>query len=242
MTWIIGVALAFGGLLVLVVAAVAIIRAIIELMIRVALAAALAAIVGCIAGIVIAQWGADGIVAGVVVTLLAFVPTLSSVWKWRRLAASGPDRRKAEPHRASEDASELQIERKLGLAHAARLAAAWNAASLLAPQSDLQKMREACARFLATFEAEADCDPANVELAVFIRRHVPSLVEDTQAVLRGASQEKREALVTGLVADLRQLGQEATDASERRSAIARNRLDIRRSHLARRRQVQGILP
>lgn len=241
MTWLIGSVLAIVGLALLVAAVVAIIMAVIELMIRVALAAGLAAIVGCIAGIAAAQWEADGIVAGVVVTLFAFVPTLLSVWRWRSLAQNGLDGRRAGTPRGIEAAPERQIERKLGLTGAAKLSVAWDSAFKLAPQRDLRGPRNACARFLAAFEAEADCDLANVELAAFIRRQVPSMVEDTQAVLHDAAPEEREAVVAGLVADLKQLGQEASEVSERRSAMARERLDIRRSHFARRREAQGDL-
>lgn len=240
MAWIIGSVLAIVGLALLVVAALAIIMAIIELMIRVALAAALAGIVGCIGGIAVAQGGSDGIVAGVVVALFAFVPTLSSVWRWRSSATNRPVGRRSRQRRVLKVAPEIQIERKLGLTDAERLSVAWDSASKLAPQRELLGPRNACARFLAAFEAEADCDPENVELAVFIRRHVPSVVEETQAVLQDAAPDEREALVEGLVADLKQLGQEASDVSERLSAMARERLDIRRRHFAKRREVQGV--
>ena len=241
MTWLVGLVLAIVGLALLVAAAVAIIKAVIELMIRVVLAAGLAALVGCIVGVAAAQWEADGIVAGVFVAFLAFVPALLSVWRWRSFRANGPDGRRGRTDRVIEAAPEIPIERRLDLTDAARLSVAWDSASKLAPQRDLRRSRNACARFLAAFEAEADCDPANVELAVFIRRHVPSLVEDTQAALHNVAPEEREALVAGLVADLMQLGHEASDVSERRAAMARERLDIRRSHLARRREVQGGL-
>lgn len=241
MAWIIGSALAIIGVAILFVAAVAIVVAVIELLVRVTLATGLAVLCGCVAGIAADHLGADGMVAGVIVSLLAFVPALLSVWKWRNYRANVSDGPGAGTQRVIEVAPEIQIERKLGLTDAARLSAAWDKASQLALQSDLSRPRLHCARFLAAFEAEVDCDPANVELAMFIRRHVPGLVDETQAVLHDAVPEEREALLAALVADLKQLGEEACDASERRSGMASERLRIRRSHFARRREGSGGL-
>ena len=241
MIWIVATILLIIGLVSLIAIAVALVTIVMELIVRVAFAAGLAMLIGGVGAIAAALRGADGVLVGAFAFLLAFVPALVSVWRWRSSRADKLDRRGARAQRAGKpkDASKVPIERQLGLTDADRLSAAWDKASRLASENALGKPRKACARFLKVFEAEADCDPGSVELAMFIRRHVPALVDDTRAVLHAASSQEGEGAVAGMVAALKQLGEEAAAASERRSAHARERLSLRRDHFARRYAAQG---
>lgn len=238
--WIVATVLLLVCVPLLLTLAVAMIVVAMELMVRVVLAVGLAVLIGCAAGLVASQWGHDGFIAGAFGFMLALVPALVSVWRWRSASAVKPR------HRAivrvvskAKSPAKIPVERELGLTDEVRLSAAWDTASRLASGTVLDQSRTSCARFLANFEAEADCDPRNVDLAVFIRRQVPALIDDTQAVLHNASPEEREETIAALVAALEQLGQEAAAVSERRSAHAMERLDLRRNHFARRKAMHG---
>lgn len=236
MIWILGLILAICAVVFLCFLGLALLRIAIELTVRLVLATGLAISAGCVAGLAAFQLGADGIVAGFIVTLLAFVPAFLSVSAWRGTVSERLARRDAVTFEVAKpvSAETIPIEQQLALEGAERLSSAWDNASRLAPNYTLSTSREACAHFLARFEAEADCEPENVDLAVFIRRQVPALVDETQAVLNNIGRQERGNAIAGMVASLKQLGKEAAAKSERHSLLAEERLHLRQSHFARR--------
>ncbi len=236
MMWFLGLVLAVFVCGFVVVVGMAILRAIIDLMARLILAASAAIAVGVGAGVIAMQSGADGMTVGILVVLLAFLPALLVVGRWRNRTGKAMD---AEPSHTvpGVELSPIPakpIERTLFLRDADSLANAWDDALRMAPGEALGDDREICARFLASFEATADIDPAATDLATFIRRHVPGLVAETRAVVEGAERDEQCEAIAAMVANLRQVTGDARAALASRHVTARERLGARRIRFAMR--------
>ena len=215
---------------------VTLLRFLFEIVSRVFLAAALAMSAAIIGGAIAAYNGYDGGLSGLFVGLFALIPSLVAIWHWRgtvaeRLKGRAPA---AAPFIAPIPLVQIPIERSLGLKNAEKLATAWLSAENLTGCGTLSEPREACAQFLASFERADDCDIQAVELATFIRRHVPGLVSDTEVVLDRAEAVEKQQALAAMVTDLQSLGHDARQALSRRHIAARERLHIRRSRFAAR--------
>ena len=224
------------GAIMLIAFCIAIVMAIIEFALRLTLAAALSVFVGVVAGFSASRWGYDGPISGTVAALLTFIPAFVLVWRWRdsrwskrskSVAKQAPQAEICVPHK-------LPIEEDLGLENSADLVAAWDTAQQIAPRESFETDRERCARFLRMFDTSDDCGTEEIELAMFIRTHVPGLVSETQKVLNGADECEQDEAIAAMIAGLRQLGGDARVALENRHQAARERLSIRQERFAMR--------
>ena len=216
---------------------ISVLRFLFEIVVRLLLAVALAMSVGVLGGAIAAYNGYDGGLSGLAVGLVALIPSLVAFWRWRGTVAERLNGR--APVAAAVPLQQIPIERTLGLKDAENLATAWLDAENLAGRSILGEPREACAQFLAAFENAHDCDLQAIELATFIRRHVPGIVSDTKAVLYGADAVEGPEALAAMVTELQSLGHDAQEALSRRHLAARERLDIRRARFAARASEQG---
>ncbi len=216
---------------------ISLLRFLFEIVVRLLLAVALAMSVGVLGGAIAAYNGYDGGLSGLAVGLVALIPSLVAIWRWRGTVAERLKGRAPVP--APGPLQQIPIERTLGLEDAEKLATAWLDAENLAGSNILGEPREACAQFLAAFEKAHDCDLQAIELATFIRRHVPGIVSDTKAVLDGADAVEGHEALAAMVTELQSLGHDAREALSRRHLAARERLDIRRSRFAARASEQG---
>jgi hypothetical protein len=215
--------------------AIAILRYLLEIGLRLLLASAIVLCSGLAGGAIASQHGYDGGQSGVVVAALTVIPALLIVWAWRGSVSDRLGRRIAKaPRPVFIDDTAKPIEQMLALEDSGMLSTAWADAQRLAPRDALDEDRNACAKFLASFAASADCDPAAIELATMIRRHVPALVSETHAVVDGANEEERSEIIDAMVADLRQVGIDARAALADQHLAARERLGIRRNLFAAR--------
>lgn len=243
MAWIAGIVFALIvliGVMMLITLFVAIVKAVVEFTVRLVLASGLTVTVALIAGFAGDHRGYDGPLIGGVTALLVFIPALIVVWTWRN-SVWAKRNRQAKLELGKLDFSKpasLPIEQTLGLQNCVELAAAWDGAEQMAPRSALNTEREACARFLASFETEADCDPEAIELAIFLRQQVPGLVTETGLVLQGADEPERQEIINAMVNRFRKLGDDARDALAHRHVAARERLAIRQERFAMRESEQ----
>ncbi len=216
--------------------AVAMLRFLVEIGLRLLIAAAIVLCAGLVGGAIASQHGYDGGLSGLAVAALTVIPALLIVWTWRGSVSARLDKRGAKaPRPALPDGSVGKaVEQTLVLEDAVELGSAWEEAQRLAPRDALDEDRNACAKFLASFTASADCDPAAIELATTIRRHVPGLVSETRAVVNGANEHERREVIKTLIADLRQVGSDARAALAGQHILARERLGIRRTLFAAR--------
>lgn len=216
--------------------AIAILRYLFEIGFRLLIATAIVLGTGLVGGVTASQLGYDGGLSGLAVAALTVVPALLIVWARRGpvLGKLGRQRAKAPGPAIAEASSSKPIEQTLGLKDAAVLSSAWEDAQRLAPRDALDEDRNACAKFLASFAASADCEPAAIELATMIRRHVPGLVSETRTVVDGADEDERREIIDAMVADLRQVGSDARAALADQHLAARERLGIRRTLFAAR--------
>ena len=127
------------------------------------------------------------------------------------------------------------IEEQLNLDDAAALLNAWESAEIIAPEADLDKPRKACAKFLKAASEDPLSDVRTTELAILIRKHVPGLVADTNAVRGLVDCAEKEAATLFMIKELRALGDEAVDAAARIQQRAKERLLIRQTRLLARR-------
>lgn len=219
MIWIVGLVLA--GLLVAVVFSlvVAIVMAIVELVLRVALGACLAIASGVVAGVA-AEWlGWDGTLIGAAVATLGFVPAVLLVGRWR---SSGLQRKVAVKRSADPSPPVTPLDPH---------GQAWTTACALAPTASLETARDASMQVLALSRAHALVDPDILDCATILRRHVPALVSETEALIATLSCDERSGAIRELVADLRALGAQAADVLARRKAGVREKLAVRRARL-----------
>lgn len=238
--WMIGLILKIVIGAILIVAVIALIKIIAEFLVRVVLALLLSVSVGFIGAAIAEHWYLDGMLIGVGLWLVSLPLSLILIWKWR-----GPLSERSEPAQIARprktDVPKLRdydIERELGLVEAEALASAWRSAIDLAPVAGLDRPRTACARFLAAVENSADNDPATLDTIVFVQRHVPGLVDDTQAVLATAGAEERGEEIANLVEELHQLGLDCEADLAELNARARDRLKIRRFRFRQRKNGQ----
>ena len=243
MAWIAGIVFALIvliGVTMLIALFLAIVKAVFEFTVRLVLASGLTVTVALIAGFAGDYQGYDGPLVGGVTALLVFIPALIVVWTWRK-SVWAKRNRQAKLELGKLDFSKpasLPIEQTLDLQNSAELAAAWDNAEQMAPRSALNTEREACARFLASFETEADCDPEAIELATFIRQQVPGLVTETGLVLKAADEPERQEITDLMVTRLRKLGDNARNSLAQRHFAARERLAIRQERFAMRESEQ----
>lgn len=220
----------------LVLAALA--KLVVELFVRLALGLVLSVGLGVASGIMSAQNGLDGPSVGTVLALIALLPCIVLVWRWRAARQSGGFVGKDLADNFTPDELVTSIEEQLGLADAAALRDAWDNAARIAPGAQLDAPREACAGFLKLATADALSHPEEIELAVLIRKHVPGLIDDTSAVLRLAPESDAEEAIRSMLDELQALGDEAMSALITLREEAEERLSIRKSRLSNRRLEQ----
>lgn len=219
MVWILGMAVMALGFALFVAVGLAIVRIVIELAIRLALAAGLSVAAGVGIGMMAESAGSDGAVIGFLTAVLAFVPALVLVARWRAPASPVP-----EPPPARIEVSPPQpildpYER------------AWVVATALAPRSALQNSKEACERILARADRQGSIGAEIIDYAMTLRRHVPALVGETEEVLETADAAERRVAITDLIEDLRRLGEGASELMGRQGLSVRERLAVRRARL-----------
>lgn len=224
------------GVIMLIAFCIAIVRAIIEFALRLTLATVLSVFVGIVAGFAASGWGYDGPIVGTAAALLTCIPALVLVWRWRNSIGSKRSTSVAkQPPQAEINAPHTSpIEENLGLENSYDLVAAWDTARQIAPCESFEADRDQCARFLRMFDTSDDCGTEEIELAMFIRTHVPGLVSETQKVLNGADEREQDQAIAAMIAGLRLLGSDARVALENRHQAARERLSIRQERFAMR--------
>lgn len=228
MIWLTGLVMAVVGLGV----ALTLLVVLAELAFRLVLGAALAAMGGALIGLLAASQGQDGLLSGVFASFVLLLPATVAVWRARdRSWARAPDNHApAPPKRAM--ATPVAVEVQYGLHGEIALTKAWDAAMALAPRGVLEKPRASAARFLAAMEREHAPDAVAIDQALFIRRHVPAMVDEVTAVLADASPAERRERVAELVVDLTELGQVAESSLVALGGDAREKLAIRRARFA----------
>lgn len=197
----------------------AIVAAVIEFVVRVALGATLAVVLGIIAGIVSNEAGSDGALTGPLVSAFAFFPAVLIVGRLR-----SPSR----PRKVGPESHEVDCPAYAPLDPYAR---AWATASGLAPRAGLAIAERACARVIELTKRDGAIDPEFIDLATTLRRHVPALVDETEELLARADRSERRIVVDELVADLIQLGEQASELEARQGLSVRERLAVRRARL-----------
>ena len=234
MLWIAGIAAVVALLLIF---ARDLIMALVELVWRIVLGTLLAAAIGLVAGIWASGEDLDGGTIGVLSALVALIPAIWLVGRER-------SRRAFRRHLAS---TELQFHRpepvpppvpapspedRYGLKRDARLADAWRRAAHLAPSHEMNQAWDDTARFLAKADSATSPDMDLIEYAAFIRRHVPELVHETEAVADISGEAEREETIAEMERDLLSVGQEARRRLQRFDDAARSSLAIRRRRFA----------
>lgn len=219
MIWIVGLVLA--GLLIALAFSlvVAIVMAIVELALRVALGACVALATGFVAGVAADGLGWDGTLIGVAVTTLGFVPAMQMVRRWR---SSRSQREDAAKHSADPSPSVTPLDPH---------GRAWATACALAPKASLETAKDASMRVLALSATDGMVDPEVLERATVLRRHVPALVSETEALIATLSRAERSGAIKELVADLRALGVQAAELLSRQESGVREKLAVRRTRL-----------
>lgn len=226
---------------VLLVVAVALLKLIVAFVVRVALAFLLSLSIGFVGAAIADHLFYNAVLVGFGLWFVSFPAALIMIWKWRGPLSDEferpPVEKPSKPERPK--LRDYDIERELGLVEAEALASAWRSAIALAPVAGLDTPRTSCARFLAAVEKSADNDPAALDTVVFVRRHVPGLVSETEAVLASADADERGELIASLVEDLHKLGRDCEEDLGQLHAAARDRLKVRRFRFRQRQTVQG---
>ena len=120
------------------------------------------------------------------------------------------------------------------------LEAAWANARDLIGSAEIEPAQRACERYLTAIRGRALLDPADHDLSLLIRRHVPALVQETRALMAFATANARDRLKAELVANLMMV---AVEAEARTAAIATStsdRLRVRQLRFAS--QFEGRVP
>ena len=86
-------------------------------------------------------------------------------------------------------------------------------------------------RVLALSDAKGMVDPDVLDCATVLRRHVPALVSETEALIATLSRVERSGAIKELVADLRALGAQAAEVLAHRESGVREKLTVRRARL-----------
>lgn len=231
MGFVITVALIVGSLVILVSLA----HLLFEILVRLVIGLILAISCGAIVGYAAATGGFDGFVLGPVFALFLTAPFVSIVWRWR--AARQAAKRRADTLSIYSQVAKRQpaIEEQLELDDVAALLKAWECAMSIAPDAGLDQPREACARFLKAASQDPLSDIRTTELEMLIRKHVPGLVADTNAVRGLVDCAEKNAATLFMIKELRALGDEAVDAAALIQQRAKERLLIRQTRLLARR-------
>lgn len=217
---ILGMVMAVVGLVLVLVIAAALVLAVIELLVRLVLTTALAILAGAVVGIVVALAGGDGTLAGSVTTVIAILPTLLLVNRWRSTLATPLPSTEAAPIVEPSLMPLDEHER------------AWAIGRKFAPQGALDNAYAASQKLLQLVDRQDSIDPELIEHAVILRRHVPGLVDDTETVLANATTDERRIIAMAeLVKDLQMLGAAADALLKQRVASAQEQLKLRRARL-----------
>ena len=219
MIWIVGLFLTAILVVILLSFVAAIVLVVIEIVLRLALGAGLAIASGVFAGLAADLLGWDGMISGVVVAVLGFVPALMLVGRWRSSAALQHPK---HGHRS---------ERVINLAPLDPYEQAWATARRLAPKAEIKSAQDVSARVLALAERDGTIDPEILDCATRLRRHVPALVSETEELLATSGRAERKVAVDEMIDDLRMLGNQATDLLARRNLSTREKLAVRRARL-----------
>ena len=214
-------------------------RLLVELFVRLTLGLILAIGLGIVSGMVSAENGFDGTFVGTVFALLALIPCVTFVSRWRGTRQEQGVRSCGRYSLLPLGASAVPIEERLELDDAAILPEAWERTGQLAPGSHLDTAREACARFLKAASESPVADMKIIDLAVLIRKHVPGLVADTRAVLDLSDDSKSGDAVQVMLNELHALGDEARDALAAMRDRAEEQLSVRQVRLSQRRMETG---
>lgn len=207
---------------------IALVRALVQLLLKLTLALAVSLLIAGSVGVVSAVLGHDGVLSGVLAWILALPLALVIVWRWRGFFDD--DRKPAKPPVIVKPTND--VEEMAGVSQSKPLADAWNRAELLAPNAGLHLARMACAHFLAVHESVPQPEPAAMDLALLIRRHVPGLVADVERVWAQATAVERQATVAEMVSDLHQIGDDAEAMLAELRQASRDQLKIRRARIA----------
>ncbi len=185
-----------------------------------------------------ADWalGLDSATAGVLVAMLA-MPVLL-IWQVKQrsrikaaltatieLAPVAP----LEPAQPRPDEAESPLKREADKA----VRAAWERANVLAPDHlrQLARARQACAQLLRLHEADG-LDPALIEHAVQVKRHVAATVAAVDALWEDAGTDERSALAEALGADLARIGERAAAQVSRHRQALHDARAVLRAHVA----------
>jgi hypothetical protein len=224
------VALTAVFMLVAIAVVVSMLRALVTLVTRLLAAACLAAIAGLVVGVVTeTRWPGAGAPAGLLTTLLSFIPSALIVWRLSSSRAS-PNSGKGRARIPDQSGTPRAVFPRKDRA----VESAWDRAEEVAPAYavELRQSRAACARLLTLQSTSATLDPEIIETCTLIRRHVPELVEQTARACDGASPEEAAALRASLAARLQDLSSRAAELTENARLAAREDLAIRHAHLA----------
>ncbi|GAA3804519.1 hypothetical protein GCM10022600_28380 [Qipengyuania pelagi] len=233
MLWIAGIAAVVALVLIF---ARDLIMALVEMVWRVVLGTLLAAAIGIVAGIWASGEDLDGGMIGVLSALVAVIPAIWLVGRERsrragrrNLASRETEFRPIDPPRPAPAPSP---EDRYGLTRDARLGDAWRNAARLAPSYEMNQARDDTARFLAKADSATSPDMDLIEYAAFIRRHVPELVHETEAVADISGEAEREETIAEMERDLLRVGHDARRRLQRFDDAARSSLAIRRRRFA----------
>lgn len=216
-----------GGLIVL--AVVVAVFSVIAAVMAAAAALAMAALAGGAAAMLItsiaqtagmAQPGLAGSAAGIIVFLLVAALLLRRLFGTRRgRVQAASEARETVPLPAERDAA---------------VRGAWDRAQHLVPRAALAQVASAradCAVLLDMAEGDA-LDIAVIDLAALVRRNVPALVQQVDALWRNAPRAEQDEQARGLADDLISLGAAARPFVARNRENLRDRLAAIRNHVA----------
>lgn len=220
-----------------------IIRSIMEVFSALMLSCALGLVAAFLIKLVVIPEGGEGLLVSILVGLVAFTLTFRSAQK------SGERRRLEERRNRAKRVWDMQptpsprpaskkkvepIERQLGVEKPDAIITAWQTAADLCSGDKFQIARERCARLLALVREGQIDDFELIETATFVRRQIPELVKETQAVCHSCEPREREASSSELQYQLDQIGMMAFQQLERQSHEAKAKLALRRLHIAER--------
>lgn len=167
-----------------------------------------------------AEYGLAGGAAGLTVFLLSAALLLQRMFGARRGAdQSASDVRETVP---------LPVERD------AAVRGAWDRASHLVPKAAVAQVvsaRADCAALLDMADGDA-LDIAVIDLAALVRRNVPALVQQVDALWRDAPRAEQAELAQGLAEDLISLGTAARPFVARNRERLHDQLAATRNHVA----------
>ncbi len=174
-----------------------------------------------------------GTAVGIIVFLMVAALLLRRMFGKRARAAEAFSKMAAVKGRGLNPQTEPAAE---PLERDAAVRAAWDRAQRLVPKAALAHVARArgdCAALLDMADGDT-FDPGVIDLAALVRRNVPALVQQLEALSRNATRAEQAELAQGLADDLIRLGTAAHPYADQQRQTLRDGLAALRNHVAAR--------